>query len=42
MYDVTEFEKWQVVRACMAGASVTKTAKLVGFSKGTNHIKEHD
>ena len=35
MHDVTEFEKVQIVGARMAGASVTKTAELLGFSRAT-------
>ena len=33
--NLTEFEKGQIIRACMAGASVTKTAELLGFSRAT-------
>ena len=32
MCDLTEFEKGQIIGARMAGASVTKTAELFGFS----------
>ena len=35
MCDPTEFEKDKIVRACMAGASVTRTAELLGFSRAT-------
>ena len=35
MRDPTEFEKWQIVGARMAGASVTKTAELLGFLRAT-------
>ena len=33
MRDLTDFEKGQIVGARMAGASITKTAELLGFSK---------
>ena len=42
MSDLTEFEKREFVGARMAGASVTKTAKLLGFSRATIYIKDHD
>ena len=32
MHDLLEFEKWLIVGARMAGASVTKTAERLGFS----------
>ena len=35
MRNLTEFEKGQIVRDCMAGASVTKRAELLGFSRAT-------
>ena len=35
MCNLTEFEKGQIVGARMAGASVTKTAELLGFSRTT-------
>ena len=35
MRDLTEFEKGQIVGALMAVASITKTAKLLGFSRAT-------
>ena len=35
MRDPTEFEKWKIVGARMAGASVTKTAELLGFLRAT-------
>ena len=35
MRDPTEFEKWKIVGARMAGASVTKTAELLSFSRAT-------
>ena len=34
-YDLPDFEKGQIVDACMAGASITKTAELLGFSRAT-------
>ena len=33
MSDITEFKKRQIVGARMAGASVTKIAELLGFSR---------
>ena len=35
MCNLNEFEKWQIVGARMTGASVTKTAELIGFSRAT-------
>jgi len=35
MRDLTDFEKGQIVGARMAGASITKTAELLGFSRTT-------
>ena len=35
MRDRTDFEKEQIVGARMAGASITKTSELLGFSRGT-------
>ena len=35
MRNITEFEKWKVTGPRIAGASVTKTAKLLGFSRTT-------
>ena len=35
MRDLTDFEKEQIVGAPMAGASITKTAELLGFSRAT-------
>lgn len=35
MHDLTEFEKGQIVGARLAGASITKTAELLGFSGAT-------
>ena len=47
MLDLTEFEKEQIVGACKAGASVTKTAEMLGFSKATisrtmTEFKKHE
>ena len=35
MRDLTDFEKGQIVGARMAGASITKTAELLDFSRAT-------
>jgi len=35
MHDLTDFEKGQIIGARMAGASITKTAELLGFSRAT-------
>ena len=35
MPELTEFEKGQIVGTRMAGASVTKAAELLGFSRAT-------
>ena len=35
MRDLTDFEKVQIVCASMTGASITKTAELLGFSRAT-------
>ena len=33
MRDLTDFEKWQIVGASMAGASISQTVEFSGFSK---------
>ena len=35
MRDLTEFDKGKIVEALMSGASVTKTAELLGFSRSS-------
>ena len=35
MRDLTDFEKGKIVGARMAGASITKTAEILGFSRAT-------
>ena len=35
MRDLSDFEKGQIVGACMARASITETAELLGFSRAT-------
>ena len=35
MRDLTDLKKGQIVGARMAGASITKTAELLGFSRAT-------
>ena len=35
MRDLSDFEKGPIVGACMAGALITKTAKLLDFSRAT-------
>ena len=35
MRDLSDFEKGQIVGARMAGASITKTVELLGFSRAT-------
>ena len=35
MRDLTDFEKGQIVGACMAGASIIKTTELLGFLRAT-------
>ena len=42
MRNLTEFEKGQIVRDCMAGASVTKRAELLGFSRASTTSRTND
>jgi IS30 family transposase len=35
MGDLSDFERGQIVDACLAGASVTRTATLLGVSRAT-------
>ena len=47
MRDLTDFEKGQIVDARMAGASITKTAELLRFSRPTlsrtmSEFEKHD
>ena len=35
MVDLSDFKRGEIIGACMAGASVTKTAQLFGVARST-------